>query len=257
LAEDATNGGWRVGALLENSGLLPLHAQSVVEELRMRHGDVPPPSLAREFKLAQDALFDRWDKTAAQDSGGGDCHVFVGPPGAGKTTALCKWLAQAVLIKGRPASVWRLDGQVANTAESLSVICEILGVPLERFQPAPAAADPGMLFIDLPGVNPADPVALATLAAQISQVPNAQVHLVLNGAYETSLLLAQVRAFAALPIADLIVTHLDEELRWGKLWNLVFGTNCRLRFLSAGQNIPGDFVEATPDRILERQFARK
>jgi flagellar biosynthesis protein FlhF len=150
-----------------------------------------------------------------------------------------------------------LDGQVANTAESLSVICEILGVPLERFQPAPAAADPGMLFIDLPGVNPADPVALATLAAQISQVPNAQVHLVLNGAYETSLLLAQVRAFAALPIADLIVTHLDEELRWGKLWNLVFGTNCRLRFLSAGQNIPGDFVEATPDRILERQFARK
>ena len=34
-------------------------------------------------------------------------HVFVGPPGSGKTTVLCKWLTLAVLTEGRFAFVVR------------------------------------------------------------------------------------------------------------------------------------------------------
>ncbi|MBE0539903.1 MAG: hypothetical protein IH623_00760 [Verrucomicrobia bacterium] len=254
LMASASNGGWRVGALLMNSGLLPLHAQWVVEQLRERYGDTPPASLGEEFALAQSLLSSRWQPLTHPTPG---AHVFIGPPGAGKTTCLSKWLAHVALVESRPAAVWRLDGHVANTAESLSVFCEILGVPLERFQPdRPAPAD-GSLFIDLPGVNPTDAAAMASLRAQIDRLPNPQVHLVLNAAYETSLLLAQVRAFSVLPVADLLVTHLDEESRWGKIWNLVLGTNYTPRFLCAGQNIPGEFIEATPEVILARQFLRK
>jgi flagellar biosynthesis GTPase FlhF len=93
------------------------------------------------------------------------------------------------------------------------------------------------------------------LAEQLKGFGAPRVHLVLNAAYDTSLLLAQTRAFSALPIKDLIFTHLDEEPRWGKLWNVVLGTNRPVRFFSAGQNIPGDFWVATAERILERQFA--
>jgi len=340
-----SRGGWRAGALLENSGVLPLHAQRVVEELRLLHGDTPPDSLAQELELARNVLLGRWKKSASpreavsgvRCAGEGvrcevsgvrspgpshltpgtshlapsaDTHVFIGPPGSGKTTCLCKWLALTALVEGRSASVWRLDGQVANTAESLSVYCEILDVPLERRLPpvgsplravgsAPEAReiarsvamgeagavfsrgkapDEEVLFIDLPGVDPSDVVAFSSLADQLNRLPNPQVHLVLNVAYEMPRLLAQARAFARLPITDLIVTHLDEEPRWGKLWNFVLapwssgvpgaagsgqdystgrGTNCPLRFLSAGQNIPGEFLEASPDRILARQFPRK
>jgi flagellar biosynthesis GTPase FlhF len=52
----------------------------------------------------------------------------------------------------------------------------------------------------------------------------------------------------------LILTHLDEEPRWGKLWNVVLGTKYPVRFLSAAQNIPGEFLSATAERILIRQF---
>jgi flagellar biosynthesis GTPase FlhF len=76
--------------------------------------------------------------------------------------------------------------------------------------------------------------------------------LVLNAAYETSILLAQARAYAVLPIRDLVVTHLDEEPRGGKLWNLLLGTNYTLRYLSSGQNIPGEFVPATPEALWNR-----
>lgn len=255
VAQATADGGWRVGGLLENSGMLPLYAQRVVEELRRVHGEIAPEHLRQEIRMAFEVLRGYWRRSSPAESG---VHVFVGAPGAGKTTALCKWLAQSTLVEGRSAAVWRLDGHVANTAESLSIFCEILDVPVERFV-ARGGRKPerDLLFVDLPGVNPADATAMNELGKQLSLLPQAQLHLVLNGAYEPALMLAQVRAYAALGANDVIVTHLDEETRRGKLWNLVLGTNCSLRHLAAGQNIPGDFVVATPERIFMEQFPGK
>jgi flagellar biosynthesis protein FlhF len=147
--------------------------------------------------------------------------------------------------------VWRLDGQAANTAEFLSVHGEILGVPVERAWSPDAAPGRGTVgFVDLPGADPRDAVALAALRQRLGALPGAQVHLVLNAAYDAAVLVAQARAWAALPITDVIVTHLDEETRVGKLWNLVLGTNFALRFLAAGQNVPGDFRAATVETLL-------
>jgi flagellar biosynthesis protein FlhF len=253
---DTGDGEWCVGAFLESSGLLPLHAERIVTELRAHHGEQAPLTYAEELQFAQEILARHWRAPRANPATG--TQVFIGAPGAGKTTALCKWLAQATLVENRAATVWRLDGQVANTAESLSVFAEILGVPVERFAPANGEApDADLLFVDLPGINPHDATAVEQLAARLATLPNPQVHLVLNAAYESSLLLAQARAFAKLPVTDLIVTHLDEESRWGKVWNLMLGTNCSVRFLAAGQNIPGDFLPASAELILSRQFPLK
>jgi flagellar biosynthesis GTPase FlhF len=76
------------------------------------------------------------------------------------------------------------------------------------------------------------------------------VHLVLNAAYEAPVLLAQARGFDDWPVSDLILTHLDEEKRLGKLWNFVLGTKFTVRFLSGGQNVPGDFSVATPELLI-------
>ena len=250
-----SDGEWRVGAFLEDSGMLPVHAERIVDELRATYGEAAPIAFSDELELARQILARHW-RNARLDTGGP--HVFIGAPGVGKTTALCKWLAQVSLVEGRQATVWRLDGHVSNTAESLSVFSEILGVPVERFAPANGELpEAEVLFVDLPGVNPNDANALAQLAKQIAALPRAQVHLVLNAAYESSLWLAQLRAFAALPVADVILTHLDEETRWGKVWNLVLGTNCAVHSLSAGQNIPGEFVPATAAAVLTRQFPAK
>lgn len=250
-------GSWRVGPILEATGLLPVHALRIVEHLCQEHGETAPASLGEELILSAKALQGEWTVPAAPPQGGADIHIFIGPPGSGKTTALCKWLAQAVLVEGRPATVWRLDGLTANTAESLSVYAEILGVPVERFLPESGAIPPGLLFIDLPGVSAGDSAALEDLRGRVAAFGPAQVHLVLNAAYESAVLLAQARAFGNLGVNDLIATHLDEEPRWGKLWNWVMGTNCPLGWLAVGQNIPGQFHRADPGRILSRQFSRE
>lgn len=251
--------GWRIGPLLQKLGLLPLHAQRVVERLQLLHGEAPPASFSDELAYAREGLAQLWNAPALSRAQlASPFHVFVGPPGSGKTTALCKWLTQSVLLEGEPARVWRLDGQTANTAEKLSVHGEILGVPVERGWTAGQGCGAGEVgFVDLPGVEARDAAAMEDLRQRLSAWPHAQVHLVLNAAYDTQLLLAQARAWSSLPVTDLVLTHLDEELRHGKLWNLVLGTKFALRFLGAGQNVPGDFRAASPDALLASTFAGK
>jgi flagellar biosynthesis protein FlhF len=254
--ENFSPGEWRVGHVLQKSGLLPIHAQHILDRLQSEFGEAPPANFADEIAHTQEVLSSAWRKPApiAPKS----LHVLIGPAGSGKTTYLCKWLTQSVLVDGRLARVWRLDGSTANVAESLSVYCEVLGVAHERVWQSSGqnlAEDIG--FIDLPGVDWRKPAAIGELAQLLKQFGKARVHLVLNGAYDISILMAQARAFAGLPIDDVSITHLDEETSWGKVWNLVLGTNCSLRHFSSGQNIPGDLCEASPRSIFARQFLLK
>ncbi|MGA2175620.1 MAG: hypothetical protein ABSH38_11625 [Verrucomicrobiota bacterium] len=252
---ELNDSGWRVAPLLQKTGLLPLYAKQIVDALKSAHGENPPQALAGEIALARAQLARSWRAPRPREPH--SLHALIGPAGSGKTTALCKWLTQAALVEGHLARVWRLDGATANTAESLGVYCEVLGVPNERAWTGEGRAiSEDIGFIDLPGVDWRDPLAVQELAAQLPQYGSPRLHLVLNGAYDISVLLAQVRAFSALPIDDLILTHLDEEPNWGKIWNLALGAGYAILYFSSGQNIPGDFAEATAEKILARQFPR-
>ena len=166
-------------------------------------------------------------------------------------------LAQTSLVESEPATVYQLDSHIANLSQLPQMYAEIVSAQFERTVPLRFERREETVFIDLPGVAMHDLRGLEKLRQIIAEFGLPEVHLVLNAAYETGVLLEQVRFFSSLGISDLIVTHLDEESRWGKLWNLVLGTNFSIRALADGQNIPGDFRIATPDLILSRQFCGK
>ena len=166
-------------------------------------------------------------------------------------------LAQTSLVESEPATVYQLDSHVANPSPLPSVYSEIVGAQFERTLPLNFERREETVFVDLPGVPMHNAHALEKLRQIIAEFGVPEVHLVLNAAYETAQILEQVRFFSSVGITDLIVTHLDEETRWGKLWNLVLGTNFSIRALADGQNIPGDFRIATADLLLSRQFCGK
>jgi flagellar biosynthesis GTPase FlhF len=242
-------GKWRAGSVLESMGFLPFQAQKVVARLQMLHGETPPHTLADELHLIRCYLQDAWPKPIVKPDGISRPHVLVGAHGSGKSTVLCKWMTHAVLLEPFPVRVLKLDGRTANTADFVNFHCEAMGVKLERSIPKNTPAE-HVVFVDLPGINWRDPGSLQELFKLASELPNAELHLVLNAAYDTNVILAQVRAFSSLPIADLIFTHLDEETRWAKLWNFVLGTKFTVRFLSTGQNIPSGFLIPTPDHLF-------
>lgn len=242
-------------ALLESLGLMPVYAARVLERVAASR----PPWMPADVPALRRALAAAWlPVRAASETTRPVVHVFVGAPGTGKTTALSKWLTLSVLLGGRSARVWRLDGVTANTSEALSVHCDVLGVPASRSWSDDDALVEDAGYVDLPGVTWSDANAVRELAGQVGAIgrrAEVAVHLVVNAAYESPVMLAQARAFAAaLPVADIIVSHLDEEPRWGKLWNLMLGTGLPIRYLSSGQNIPGEFVGASAERVLSAVF---
>ncbi|HEY2573142.1 MAG TPA: hypothetical protein VGH65_03700, partial [Verrucomicrobiaceae bacterium] len=124
---------WRSITWLESLGLLPSFANLLEERVRARQGDKPPTTPTSEWSAVRGALMEFWRPPMKVNGEQKQTHVFIGPPGSGKTTVLCKWLTAAVLSEEHTARVWRLDGVSANTSEFLSVHCEMLGVPMARF----------------------------------------------------------------------------------------------------------------------------
>lgn len=247
---------WRSIAWLESLGLLPALAEMLEAKMCSLYGDKPPVLPTAEWTLARETLATFWRPARPEMDDPAHPHVFIGPAGTGKTTVLCKWLTRSVLGDNRMTRVWRLDGETANTAEFLSLQCEMIGVEVERFWNGNLSpAD--LLFVDLPGVEPRNQAALTALQAQVATLPQPRVHLVLNAATETSLLFEQFHAFAPLLPADVIFTHLDEETRRVKLWNFVLGTNLPVSFLSAGQKIPGVFDRAESALLFPHQTSGK
>jgi flagellar biosynthesis protein FlhF len=246
---------WRSIAWLESLGLLPEFADRLELKLRSTHGANPPEMPIAEWTAVRDTLAAFWRPPQNAEDGTGRPHVFIGPPGSGKTTALCKWLTAAVLRGEHQARVWRLDGETANTSEFLSLHCEIVGVPVERFWDG-ANGGEELLFVDLPGVECFSAAGLKTLREVVSSLPAPHIHLVLNAANETVLLFEQFNWFAQLTPEDLIFTHLDEEHRRVKLWNFVLGTNCSLGWLGGGQKIPGEFHRAESSLLFPHNKLR-
>lgn len=246
-------GRWKVESILASAGLQAIQVQRVMDMIQTEYGERPPATLADEISLTREILGRCWRTPLPIIENSIRPHVLIGPSGVGKTTVLCKWLTRNVLVDGKEARVWRLDGATANAAENLSIYCEILGIRTHRswkVDHSAKAAD--VNFIDLPGVDWRNSAAIAALGERLKEFLAPEVHLVLNAAYEVPILMAQLRAFRSLPIADVIFTHLDDEPRWGKLWNFMLGTNCLVRFLSAGQDIPCGFHDATSELLLAR-----
>src|SRR5687767_5615645 len=237
--------------VLNQTGLLPTYTAQVLQDLPA----IDELTVGEQIAGASEVLRSRW-KTETVSSAAA-VHLFVGVPGTGKSTVLCKMLAQTSLVESEPATVYQLDSHVANLSQLPQMYAEIVGSQFERTLPLRFERREETVFIDLPGVAMHDTRGLEKLRQIIAEFGVPEVHLVLNAAYETSQLLGQVRFFSSLGITDLIVTHLDEESRWGKLWNLVLGTNYSVRSVADGQNIPGDFHPASPDLILSRQFRGK
>ena len=246
---------WKSIAWLESLGLMSSFADQLERKVIAAFGEIPPPMPIGEWSVVRDVLTQYWRPARQTMEGTGRPHVFVGPAGSGKTTILCKWMTAAFLREDHKAHVWRLDAETANVAEILSLHCEMIGVPVERFWNAPMAAG-DLFFVDLPGVEPGNAQAMKILRDRVSALPEPHVHLVLNAAYETTVLFEQFHAFAPFMPESVIFTHMDEERRRVKLWNFVLGTNCSVSFLGGGQKIPGYFKRAESGLLFPSQNNR-
>jgi len=190
--------------------------------------------------------------------------AFLGTPGVGRTTALCKWLARDVFAQGRVGRVVKAEFDRPNPAEGLAVFCEALGLTLEYHAPAseeetaaPGATlapepEGGFLYADLPGLSLRHPAENAAIARFLDREQFAGRVLVLNAAYDSAMLRRGYAAGRDLGATHLVFTHLDEVDHWGKLWDFLLDGELTPLFLATGPSLTGDLEEDAFAAVLRR-----
>jgi flagellar biosynthesis protein FlhF len=181
--------------------------------------------------------------------------AFIGGAGAGKTTALCKRLASDVFVRRRRAAVLKVDLDKANPSDGLAVFCEALGVPLSRaVEDLPTLLPNEKIYLDFPGIGFDDADEIEDYSAALDSLAVTSRILVINAAYEASVIKQIYSAGERLGATHVVFTHLDELTYWGKLWEFLLNYGLTALFLSSGQNIAGDFVEQVFPSVLARTF---
>ena len=199
------------------------------------------------------SLRDHWQLRAPRSLG--QRVAFVGSPGVGKTTALCKQLTADVFMRNRKATVLKLDLEHANPDDGLVVFCAALGVPFAReIAEVPELGADESLYIDVPGVTPRDTGQTDQLREALDSTAATSRVLVMNAAYDAEILKNSRAWGEELGCSHTAFTHLDELTHWAKLWDFVLPPAPTPLFLSTGQSIAGDLEENVFNAVLTRTF---
>ena len=179
--------------------------------------------------------------------------AFFGPPGAGRTTALCKWLGVEVFRRGRSGHVVLAEFERPNTPGPLPIFCEALGIPLAHY---PATTQPatsgGFVYVDLPGLSLSHPSENAAITDFLDREQIGQRVLVLNAAYDHAILRAAYGIGREMRATHVVFTHLDEVPQWGRLWDYLFDGGIAPLFLATGPSLTGDCEEEVQETLLRR-----
>lgn len=170
--------------------------------------------------------------------------AFIGSPGTGKTTSLCKILAHSSFFENYEAHVFKLDQEIPNPDDALRIFCESLGIHLYRDRSVLGSLPPNeLLYVDTPGIPLSDTNGWSQLGSELDDLNINTRVLVLNSVYDTGVLKSTLDAATPCRPTHLIFTHLDELQNSAKLWPFVFSKELSTLMLCHGQNITSDYTQ--------------
>jgi flagellar biosynthesis protein FlhF len=197
--------------------------------------------------------------------------ALVGPPGAGKTSALVKLAVQYGLAANKTVQVFTTDTYRIAAAEELRSYAAILGIGCQVLETPAALAcaideilrrdevlrrDEGrpkdLILIDTPGLCRSEMEACEDLAKLLAtRHADVDTHLVLPASMRGADLRRVSEQYAVFRPRKLLFTRLDETETFGPILNLSVRMAKPVSFFSRGQRIPEDLEPATTDMLLD------
>ncbi|MEW5723326.1 MAG: flagellar biosynthesis protein FlhF [Thermodesulfobacteriota bacterium] len=240
--------------LLE-AGLDPALARSLVDRIagdRNGGGGDPRELLGRRLT----EMLKVSEPLAAAGGSGPRFVAVVGPAGVGKTTTLAKLAARFGLKQNRKVAIISLDTFRLGAADQLKTYARIMGLPVrvvqdrEEFrQAAELFENMDLVLLDTPGRCLTDPDSRRELAEVLAGLEGAAVLLVLSAATKERDLALAIERAGGLPVAGLVISKLDETRAYGNVITNLLKYKKPVSFLTNGQKVPEDIIEATPERL--------
>jgi flagellar biosynthesis protein FlhF len=183
---------------------------------------------------------------------------LIGTTGVGKTTTIAKLAAEAMTQSGARVALVTIDTYRIAAVEQLKVYGEIMGIPVEvvlnpeQLQEAfRRHRDKDLILIDTAGRSPRDQARIDELNQFLGEGSGVENCLVLAAPTEERLQQKTLESFSPIPLSRLIFTKLDETDRCGTLINIPLRSNLPLAYLTNGQQVPEDLLQAESKLVAE------
>jgi flagellar biosynthesis protein FlhF len=184
--------------------------------------------------------------------------ALVGPPGAGKTTAVVKLAVKHGLLARRPTQILTLDTLRIAAADELRSYAAILGIGFQAVETTAALAQAlnenrskGLVLIDTPGLSQCEMGCFEEFAGLLATYPGIDTHLVLSASMRARDLKRVAGQYTQFGPGKILFTHLDETETFGPILGQSVRMGKPLSYLSWGQRIPEDLEAASKERILD------
>ncbi len=219
------------------------------------------PEVARELlrrvpRLPQNAAIDSLQRTLIaripvggalpRESRTRQVVALVGPTGVGKTTTIAKLAAIHALDYNREVALLSLDTYRIGAIEQLRTYAGIMSLPLhvattieEAQEGLELSRGCDLVLIDTIGRSQRDEAHLNELRAVLAPL-NAQVYLVLSATADTAVLEEAFQRFSIFEPEALILTKVDEAVRFGSCVNLCIRHPLPIAYFTTGQRVPED-----------------
>ena len=245
---------------LEDSDVMRLLARAgfdpaLLSDLRAwsRWEEMKEMPLADALKEITVGLTDRY--RALDNQGTSNRIALIGPPGVGKTTTLCKFIAHEVFINKHVPHVLKVENGVPNPDDALRIFCEVVGVTLYR-EPTniPQVSDESPLYLDFPGISLSHREDWTQTRETLDLLDVETRVLVVNAAYDRAVIDQVIRLSSLIGATHLALTHFDELSNSTKLWPVVLRSGLTPLCVCHGQNVTGDFSTNVLNQLIARTF---
>jgi flagellar biosynthesis protein FlhF len=188
----------------------------------------------------------------------GRVKVLVGPTGVGKTTTLAKLAARYTLENKWKVGLITTDTFRIAATDQLKVYAGIIGIPMEIVSEREGFSrslrnfeDRDVILVDTPGNNGHDDQYLRKLKDMMAIEVPVQTDLLLSLASNPDSLLDAAERFGTFDYDHIILTKLDECVRFGTAYEVIDRIGKPVSYVTTGQNVPQDIEEATPEKLTK------
>jgi flagellar biosynthesis protein FlhF len=193
---------------------------------------------------------------------------FIGSTGVGKTTTVAKLAAVYRLRYKAKVGLITADTYRIAAVEQLKTYATIMGLPLkvaltpeEVTNACTELEECDVILCDTAGRSQHDHQRLEELGAFVEAAQPHETHMVLSAGASEDVSLAAWRRFGVLGPTHVLLTKLDEAVRFGTMLNLsaeiaasgsgagISDRPVRLSFVATGQEVPDHVELAHPERL--------